>query len=671
MSRAFSSLGLLACVAWARVVEGAPAGATVKAGAATVATNGTTTTITQTTERAVIDWRSFDIAANETVTFAQPGTQSATLNRVTGDQFSSLQGSLTANGRIYLVNPNGVLIGNGANVQAASFVATTASIGDSNFMADPAAVSGRLEFNELTTASATGTIVNAGAITVDEGGLVALVAPAVRNSGVITARLGTIELASATRFTLDLFGDDLVRIAVGDSIGPGVQAQARVQAGGQLLADGGKIVLLSVPAAAGVVDDAINLSGIVRAQSVSAGQPGTIELLAAGGRIAIGGSADVSASGAGIDAGTITAIGGEVRVSAGARLNASAAGNGGMIVLGGTLAADGATATRVTSVDDDAVVTACGTTACAADGTGGSGNGGTVRLYSTQGTRLAGDIDVSSAADRQAGTIEVLSNEGLTEFASTARVRARTGENSFAGFVVGIGDTLSVSGETIIDLRTVLDGDALEINRPLYEQGADVRQYVRESDPNLQRRGTDSPLVFHAYAADGNSGYDLAIPALAPAGTLFATSLNTPVGTLRPNGGAPTTLAASAVDPLAAIPVRFTTSPTTAGQGEPFVDAQLAELANNVARTGAPEESRTAAASGTHTSTTVAGGPGVARMADMGRSGDGHGSSPDVFGVNYHVLAPASAADDAGVTEYLCTTPYSQDACHDSAASAQ
>jgi hypothetical protein len=144
------------------------------------------------------------------------------------------------------------------------------------------------------------------------------------------------------------------------------------------------------------------------------------------------GTADVSASGAGIGGGTVTSIGRDVHVTSTGRVNASAAGDGGSIVLGGTYSADGGTATRETTVDSGAVLNACGTVACAADGSGGSGTGGKVRLYSTNGTRLAGTIDVSAGAGNQAGTAELLSNQGLTELASTARVRARAGARSQA-----------------------------------------------------------------------------------------------------------------------------------------------------------------------------------------------------------------------------------------------
>ena len=250
MSRSFRARGSLFLglpgLMFASLTQAGPAGGVVRAGTATISSATNSTTITQTSNRAVIDWRSFSTTPGESVTFVQPGSTAAVLNRVTGAQFSSLQGALSANGQVFLVNPNGILIGNGATINAGSFVASTANIATAAFMRDAATAGGLYAFDELTSAARTGTIVNAGTITVADGGMVALVAPGVRNSGTIVGRLGTIELASVTHFTLDLFGDDLVRLALGDSVASalvdsaGTALQAQVGSSGALTADGGR-----------------------------------------------------------------------------------------------------------------------------------------------------------------------------------------------------------------------------------------------------------------------------------------------------------------------------------------------------------------------------------------------------------------------------------------------
>jgi filamentous hemagglutinin family protein len=642
-----------------------PADGVVRGGTATISQTGNATTITQLSQRAVIDWRSFNIGPSESVAFVQPSAQSAVLNRVTGPQFSSLQGSLTANGQVFLVNPNGILIGNGASINVGSFVASTANIATPAFMRDAAVANGRYAFDELASAARTGTIVNAGNITVAEGGMVALVAPGVRNSGTITARLGTIELASATHFTLDLFGDDLVRLAVGDSIASslvdtsGTALTAQVGAGGQLLADGGRIVLLSVPAAAGVVSDAINLSGIARAASVGLNQRGEISLLANQGSVVVSGAADATSAVGGVSGGSVSVIGSAVRLTGAARVNTSGVGGGGAVVIGGSYAGEGATVTAQTTVDQGASVLACGTAACASNGTGGAGDGGEIRLFSTQATTLGGELNVSSAAASRAGIVEVVSDTGVTSMSAMARIIGITGENQLAGFTAILGDTLNLAPTSFIEMDDVAGNLPSGSNRLISDSrpGATTRSYV--SDPGLETRQTDQPVVIHAYINNGVSNYPDNLPFILAAG------VETPVGTLRPDGGAPTTFAATGADTLAAIPVTFT---PPAPAGSVTVTTQVANAANALTRDAVDSTQAIIDAGRSETSSDspmmlVIGGPGVARVADLGRSGAVAGASPDVFGVNFHVLAPVGGVDDAQISDYLCLTPFAGDAC--------
>ena len=195
---------------------------------------------------------------------------------------------------------------------------------------------GRYAFEQLTTAANTATISNAGTITVADGGLVALVAPSVRNSGTITARLGKITLGSARYFTLDLFGDDLIRLAAPDSLSAtvldttGAASRTQLDVAGQLLADGGRIVLLSVPAASAVMDQAINLTGVVRAQTASNGQRGSIRLLASG-NIRMSGSLNVNGVAAADRAGDLALVGRSITLASTAKLWANGGGGGGSI----------------------------------------------------------------------------------------------------------------------------------------------------------------------------------------------------------------------------------------------------------------------------------------------------------------------------------------------------
>ena len=123
---------------------------------------------------------------------------------------SEIMGTLTANGRVFLINRDGILFGPGAVVNTAGFLATTNDIKNADFMA------GRYNFNIPGRPDAS--IVNQGRITATSGGFAALVAPGVRNSGTITATLGTVALAAGNSFTLDMYGDKLITLAVDDQI---------------------------------------------------------------------------------------------------------------------------------------------------------------------------------------------------------------------------------------------------------------------------------------------------------------------------------------------------------------------------------------------------------------------------------------------------------------------
>jgi len=231
-----------------------PEGGVVAAGEATITESGPNVTINQASDKAVIDWRCFDIAPNETTKFNQPSANSITLNRIHSDNASIIAGKLSANGNIVLVNQNGFLFTKDAVIDVNSIIATSSDIDNNDFM------NGKMEFNKPGSPDAM--VINEGNITAKEAGLVGMVAPQVINNGQIVANGGTVQLSSGETFTVDMYGDKLMEVAVSSKL-----KKQLVQNKGLIEAGAGKIILT---AAAGkeIVDSLIVVEGELKAPSV-------------------------------------------------------------------------------------------------------------------------------------------------------------------------------------------------------------------------------------------------------------------------------------------------------------------------------------------------------------------------------------------------------------------
>src|SRR5271163_3232528 len=242
-----------------------PVGGQVVAGSASISQAPNVTTVTQTSQRAAVNWQGFDVGAQQTVQFAQPSASASTLNRVTSSNPSQIAGRIDANGQVILVNQDGVTFYKGAQVNASGLVVSAAGISNQNFMA------GHMVFDQPAHPNAQ--VRNQGNITVKQAGLAALVAPQVANSGVITARLGHVVLAGASAATLDLYGDGLVSVDVTKQVqqvpvGPGGKtATALVTNTGTVVADGGT-VQLTAQAVDGIVQNLVTAGGRISAASV-------------------------------------------------------------------------------------------------------------------------------------------------------------------------------------------------------------------------------------------------------------------------------------------------------------------------------------------------------------------------------------------------------------------
>ena len=120
--------------AFSAAAQSLPTGGAVTSGAASIAQSGGAMSVTQTSQRAVVNWNAFSIGQDNSVTFIQPDSTSAILNRVTGSLTSTIAGQISANGQVFLVNPNGIAItSTGAVNIGGGFVASTLGITDKDF----------------------------------------------------------------------------------------------------------------------------------------------------------------------------------------------------------------------------------------------------------------------------------------------------------------------------------------------------------------------------------------------------------------------------------------------------------------------------------------------------------------------------------------------------------
>ena len=390
--------------------------------------------VLQGSEKAIIDWRAFSLGVDEQAHFQQPSASSLTLNRVRGGTASRVLGQLTANGQVLLINPNGILFGPSAVVDVGGLVATTLDIRDDDFLA------GRFTFDGRGQPGAT--VVNRGRLTVAEGGLAALVAPGVENSGVIQARLGRVALASGHRFTLDLYGDSMVHLAVADRMverlraPDGAPLRARVTNRGTIRADGGTVVL-AAGAARAVVDHVINTDGIIEARS-AVEREGEIVLLGHGGGVVkVGGTLDVSGRARGETGGTITVLGEKIALAGQARLDASGDVGGGVVLVGGNFQGKGP--------ERNAAYTLVGRGAAIQADALSHGDGGRVIVWSDRVTRFFGTISARGGAAAGAGGFAEVSGKEHLHFAPAA---------------IDLGAAAGATGELLLDPQDIVISDS-------------------------------------------------------------------------------------------------------------------------------------------------------------------------------------------------------------------
>ncbi|MDP3192060.1 filamentous hemagglutinin N-terminal domain-containing protein [Rhodoferax sp.] len=203
-----------------------PVAPTVAHGSASFSQSGSTLTVTN-TPNAIINWGSFSIGQNELTQFIQQSSASAVLNRVTGQSPSQILGQLQSNGRVFLINPNGIVFGQGARIDTAGLIASTLNLSDADFL------TGKLKFSGTGSEAK---VDNQGTISTAQGGFVYLIAPHVENSGLINAPNGDVLLAAGHS------------VEIADGLNPALRVLLTAPEGsvvnlGQVLAESGRIGL--------------------------------------------------------------------------------------------------------------------------------------------------------------------------------------------------------------------------------------------------------------------------------------------------------------------------------------------------------------------------------------------------------------------------------------------
>ncbi|HSW20499.1 MAG TPA: filamentous hemagglutinin N-terminal domain-containing protein, partial [Ramlibacter sp.] len=533
-----SVLALAVQAAFAVPAWSLPTGATIVNGAVSLSAPAANTLQVNAGNGAIINWQGFSIGAGEVTRFVQPSATSAVLNRVTGNQASALLGQLQGNGRVFLINRNGIAVGSGARIDTNSFIASTLDIADADFL------SGRLRF--FASAGAGG-IQNDGVITAGPGGKIALIAPNIVNSGIIHAPDGNILLAAGR--SIEITSSDL------DGVRFEVQAPTdSVLNLGKLLAENGAVRAFAAT---------LRSSGEIRAERLTQGADGTIVLagsgdvtLAAGsitsasgvsgGNVTVqsyGGTTRVAgvvgANGANGAGGQVSVLGARVGIEDHALIDASGATGGGQVLVGGDFQGGNAQVQNAQRVN-----VAEGAT-LRADATA-QGDGGRVIVWADENTRFAGALSAQGGAAGGNGGFAEVSGKANLEFTGTANLQAPHG----------------AMGTLLLDPLDIVVANGSGILPTVVDEFADFADNVVTIDPTkLAAIGANVALQASrdVYVKDRialtTAGAGISIDAGGPAhtgGSIYLEDLVSRPGGISTNGGA-VTLRAASIEQMAGI----------------------------------------------------------------------------------------------------------------------
>ena len=464
------------------------------------------------TPNTIINWQSFSVNPGEITRFIQQNANSSVLNRITGQDPSKILGSLQSNGKVFLINPNGVLFGRDARVDVAGLVASSLALSNQDFLA------GKMNFHAGDVA---GGVINQGSINAGSGGQILLIAPNVENSGVITAPNGDVLLAAGHSVQLADASNPDLRVVLSAPADRAINV-------GQIVAQGGRI---------GMAGALLNQRGVLNANSAVMGENGKIVLKASGKAVLEAGSVTTATNTAG-KGGDVTVLGEQVGMLGNASVDASGALGGGTVLLGGDyqgknpaisnarqVAVDGDASIRADALatgDGGKVIVWGDDTArvhgsISARGGAASGNGG---LVETSGHYLdVAGIRVDTSAQRgKRGNwlldpydIDVVSNSSgqLDNFDQFADAPSTGSSTISAGTISGAQSNVTLQALHRITFNsainivksgvglTALAGESIVVNAPISAQGGNITLSANDATGG-SAYGLGSDVVLHA-----------------------------------------------------------------------------------------------------------------------------------------------------------------------------
>ena len=395
-----------------------PTGRNIVSGSGTITDDGSgNLTINQTSDKLIIDWNSFSIDASQSVTFVQPNTNSQAVSNVLGLDPSIIAGALIANGQVFLVNTNGIIVQPTANIDVGALIMSTLKISNQDFLND------LYKFTQDTD-KMVGLILNEGTIRASD--FAAMIAPAIQNKGVVVASLGGVGMASGEEVTLDFIGDGLINFTINQAVegtvldSDGNVIDDRIHNSGTIQANGGTVLLTALNAS-DIIKNVVNNEGMIEANTVVK-KDGKILLMGGDqGIVRVSGTLDASGDDSGEKGGTVHVLGEKVALSKGGVVNVSGDAGGGEALIGGDYQGGNSMIQNAwrTYIDKDAVINAGALT---------DGDGGKVVVWADDVNRFYGNIHSTGGTTGGDGGFAEVSGKNFLDFKGNVDLASYYGE---------------------------------------------------------------------------------------------------------------------------------------------------------------------------------------------------------------------------------------------------